>query len=177
MTTLRRDALRNRERILAAARALAVDGEPLQLNAVARAAEVGVGTVYRHFGTPEALAEGLVESRFVELTEAARAAAGDPDAAAALRRFLFAALEAYTADPLFADATVASSPSRAETVALRRELIEAFGALVDRAADRLRAGLDPTDLMILVCGLGYSARLRPERGRAYLEALLDGALR
>lgn len=177
MTTLRRDALRNRERILAAARALAADGEPLQLNAVARAAEVGVGTVYRHFGTPEALAEGLVEWRFVELTAAARAAADERDPAAALRSFLSTALAVYTADPLFADATVNSSPSRPETVALRGALIEAFGVLVDRAADRLRAGLDPTDLMILVCGLGYSTRLRPERGQAYLEALLDGVLR
>lgn len=177
MTTLRRDALRNRERILAAARALAADGEPLQLNAVARAAEVGVGTVYRHFGTPEALAEGLVEWRFVELTDAARAAAREPDAALALRRFLSAALDAYTADPLFADATVTSTPSRPETVTLRGELVDAFGALVDRAAERLRPGLDPADLMILVCGLGYSTRLRPERGRAYLEALLDGVLR
>ncbi|MDN4613010.1 TetR family transcriptional regulator [Leifsonia sp. F6_8S_P_1B] len=177
MTTLRRDALRNRDRILAAARDIAASGEPLQLNAVARSAEVGVGTVYRHFGTPEALAEGLVEWRFTELTDAARAAADEPDAALALRAFLSAALEAYAADPLFADATVASTPSRPETVALRRELIGALAALVDRVSDRLRAGLDPADLMILMCGLGYAARLRPERGPQYLEAMLDGVLR
>lgn len=176
-TTLRRDAARNRERILAAARTLAGTGEPLQLNAVARAAEVGVGTVYRHFGTPEALAEGLVEWRFTELTDAARAAADEPDPVVALRGFLSAALEAYAADPLFADATIASSPSRPETVALRRELIAALGVLVERVSGRLRAGLDPTDLMILMCGLGYAARLRPSRGRAYLEAMLDGVLR
>jgi len=177
MTTMRRDAARNRDRILDAARAAREAGEALQLNAVARRAEVGVGTVYRHFPTPEALAEGLVEHRFVELTVLARVRIADPHALAGLRRFLGVALSAYAEDPAFAAASVSASPAREETRVLRAELIEAFAALVHRAAAHLRPGLDAVDLMVLVCGLGYSVRLRPERATAYLDALLAGVLR
>jgi AcrR family transcriptional regulator len=176
MTALRRDAARNRELILDAARELDREGQPLQLNAVARLAGVGVGTVYRHFPSSPSLTEGLVEHRFVERIGAARAAAEDPDALRALRQFLAASLTIYVDDAAFAEAVIARAPARDETRALRAELIEAFGTLVARAADFLRPGLDPVDLMVLLCGLGYSARLRPERAGAYLDALMDGVL-
>lgn len=56
-TPLRKDAARNWDRIVDVARALVDQGTPLQLNDVARRAGLGVGTVYRHFATPEALLE------------------------------------------------------------------------------------------------------------------------
>lgn len=177
VTTPRRDAARNRARILDAARATLAAGEPLQLNAVAHRAEVGVGTVYRHFPTPEALREGLVEHRFTELIALAAAVGADDDPGAALRRFLADALGVYAADPEFAAVTTSASAERPETAELRAELQAAFGTLVDRAATRLRPGYDGTDLLVLVCGLGYSARLRPARASAYIDALLDGLLR
>lgn len=173
MSTLRRDAARNRERILTAARELSAEGEPLQLNVVARRAEVGIGTVYRHFGTPEALSEGLVEHRFRELIAGARVAAEQTDSVEAVRGFLASALEVFVADPTFAAASVNAAPVRDETRALRAELIDAFGTLVTRAAQHLKPGLDALDLMILVCGLGYSVRLRPEKSALYMEAFLD----
>jgi AcrR family transcriptional regulator len=173
MSTLRRDAAKNRERILNAARALVVAGEPLQLNAVARHAEVGIGTVYRHFGSPEALAEGLVDDRFVELIAIARSAEARTDAVPALREFLTQAVRAFAADPEFAAASVNTNLVRDETRALRAELIGVFAALVRRSEDHLRPGLDALDLMILACGLGYSIRLRPEKAPLYLQALLD----
>ena len=177
MPALRRDAARNRERILTAARALQEAGETPQLNAVARRAEVGVGTVYRHFPTPEALAEGLVADRFAALAEAAADAALDPDALQALRTFLAEALRAYADDPAFAAATVATAPVLDETRVLRADLHRAFADLVDRAAPLLRPGLDATDVLILVCGLAYSVRLRPAKAVDYLDALLSGVLR
>ncbi|MGT2426676.1 TetR/AcrR family transcriptional regulator [Amnibacterium kyonggiense] len=177
MTTMRRDAVRNRERILDAARIALDAGEALQLNAVARRAEVGVGTVYRHFPTPEALGEGLVEHRFVRLLEVASAAADDRQPLAALRRFLDQALRDYADDPLFATASVSPDPARTETARLRAELLDAFGVLVRRAATHLQSGLDAGDLMVLLCGLAYSVRLRPARAGAYLDALLAGVLR
>jgi AcrR family transcriptional regulator len=177
MARLRRDVARNRERIIAAARELSCDGQPLQLNAVAHRAEVGVGTVYRHFATPEALAEGIVEHRFAELADVARRASADPDALVALRRFLEQALQLYVDDPAFATAVAVSEPVLDETRALRTALMTEFGALVARAADHLRPELEAHDLMILLCGLGYSARLRPERATVYLDALMDGVMR
>jgi AcrR family transcriptional regulator len=176
MPTLRSDAARNRERILAAARELSAAGEPVQLNAVARRAQVGIGTVYRHFASPDALAEGLVEHRFVRLTALARAAIDDPDAVGALRAFLAESLTVFVEDPVFAAAAVNQNPVRGETRELRAELISQFAALVARCESRLRPGLDALDLMILTCGLGYSVRLRPEKVSVYLAAMLDEVL-
>jgi AcrR family transcriptional regulator len=177
MATLRRDAVRNRERILVAARELSAEGETLQLNTVAHRAEVGVGTVYRHFASPEALAETLVEHRFIELIDLARQLAEEREPAAALQRFLAEALRAYTDDPSFAAATVNPSSARVETTALRAELIAGVVKLVSRAASRLRDDLDGRDIMILLCGLGYSARLRPINAATYLDTLMVGILR
>ena len=177
MPTLRRDAARNRDLILAAARELSAEGESLQLNSVAHRAEVGVGTVYRHFATPEALGETLVEHRFSELIEAAARAANTLEPVEALRTFMTEALQANADDPAFAAASVNASPARPETAALRAELIDAFTPLVRGAASSLRPGLDGSDLLVLLCGVGYSARLRPEKSSQYLNALLTGVLR
>ena len=61
----RADARRNRERILEAARVVfAEQGAEAQMDDVARAAGVGVGTVYRHFPQKDALMGELVASKF-----------------------------------------------------------------------------------------------------------------
>src|SRR5881398_2795073 len=98
-------------------------GEPLQLNAVARHAEVGVGTVYRHFASPEALVEGLVAHRFEALIALAQDCAGAPDALEGLHRFLVVALAVYAEDPAFAAATVAGAPVLEDTRVARDELM------------------------------------------------------
>src|SRR3954465_13871075 len=72
---LRADARRNRERILVAARGpRARHGGHVQIDDVAREAGVGVGTVYRHFPTKDALIEALVAEKFRVTTENIRAA-------------------------------------------------------------------------------------------------------
>ena len=64
----RTDAERNRARVLEAARALfAEHGQDVQMTEVARVAEVGIGTLYRHFPTRQALIEAAAESRSAEL--------------------------------------------------------------------------------------------------------------
>src|SRR3954453_18750875 len=72
---LRADARRNRERVLAAARAVfAEHGREAQMDDVARSAGVGVGTVYRHFPTKEALVQALALDLFEGLVRGAREA-------------------------------------------------------------------------------------------------------
>ena len=69
----RADARRNREKVLAAARRrFATDGLDTQVDEIARAAGVGVGTVYRHFPTKEDLLAALADDRFEGLAQAAR---------------------------------------------------------------------------------------------------------
>jgi AcrR family transcriptional regulator len=176
MPILRSDAARNRDRILDAARTIGDDGREIQLNAVAHRAGVGIGTVYRHFASPQALAEGLAEPRFARMIDAATRAALEPNTFAALRNFLEQSLQIYVESPAFAAAVLAPNPVREETRVLRRELLDAFSKLVHSAANHFRPDLEPLDLMILICGLGYSARLRPDRSGRYLDALLNGIL-
>src|SRR5688500_19673412 len=76
----RADARRNREAIVEAARELmATDGTDAQMDDIARAAGVGVGTVYRHFPTKDDLIVALVGDRFARLAERAAEALSEDD--------------------------------------------------------------------------------------------------
>src|SRR5215218_6002755 len=76
----RADARRNRKRVLDAARMLLAEhGLDVHMDRIARAAGVGVGTVYRNFPTKEDLLQALVDERFAYFAEVARTALDDPD--------------------------------------------------------------------------------------------------
>jgi AcrR family transcriptional regulator len=77
---LRRDAARNRQRILTAAvEVINERGLEVSLDEVARRAGVGVGTVYRRFGTKEELVEAMFVDRIESIAALAEAAAEAPD--------------------------------------------------------------------------------------------------
>src|SRR3954467_2478584 len=85
----RADAVRNRERIVEAARALFAEcGAATQMDDVARRAQVGVGTVYRHFPTKQALLGELLAAKFRGHAEIARRWAVEPDGWVAFEGFL-----------------------------------------------------------------------------------------
>src|SRR3954464_5470810 len=85
---LRRDAERNRERILAAATdAFARGGLAVTMDEIARRAGVGVGTVYRRSPDKDLLIEALFEQRIDELVGLAEAARDNPDPFAGLAQF------------------------------------------------------------------------------------------
>ena len=86
---LRADARRNRERIVDAARELFAEcGAGTQMDDVARRAQVGVGTVYRHFPTKQALLGELLAAKFRGHAEIARRWSDEPDGWAAFEGFL-----------------------------------------------------------------------------------------
>src|SRR5947209_14469839 len=86
---LRADARRNREAVIAAAKQLFADrGLDAQMPDVAKAANVGVGTVYRHFPTKDHLIAALAADRFERLATKGREALEDPDAWTGLCDFL-----------------------------------------------------------------------------------------
>ena len=77
---LRRDAVRNRDRLLAAARELfAEEGFEVTLDDIARHAGVGVGTAYRRFANKDELLDALFAEQTVELAAAAATGLTDPD--------------------------------------------------------------------------------------------------
>lgn len=88
--TLRADAARNRKLLLATARRLfqQADGESVSLEAIARTAGVGIGTLYRHFPTREALVAALYRSELDELSTAADNLLAEGPADQALRGWI-----------------------------------------------------------------------------------------
>jgi AcrR family transcriptional regulator len=109
---LRADARRNRERILKAARAVFADqGMHSQIDDVAKRAKVGVGTVYRHFPTKEALLDALVRERFEEIAGDAREALQREDAWEGFCELIWRAAERNAADLAFCEAVAYADQS------------------------------------------------------------------
>src|SRR6266581_8711397 len=83
------DALRNRERVLEAAKAVfSAGGAEASLEAVARAAGVGIGTLYRHFPTREALFEAVYRREVQQLADLAEQLKQEPQPIEALRKWM-----------------------------------------------------------------------------------------
>ena len=178
---LRADARRNRARVLEAARtAFAERGLEAQMDEIARAAGVGVGTVYRHFETKEALLEAVAVEPLGELIARCREALEEEDPGGALERFLRWSVEKQVHDRCIGESglgTVASSPvlveARAELGRLAAELLARA-----QAAGAIRADLVTEDLPMLVFGIGSAQRLDPcmsvTTWQRHLEIVLDG---
>jgi AcrR family transcriptional regulator len=182
-TPLRKDAARNWERIVAVARGLVDEGTPLQLNDVARRAGVGVGTVYRHFPTAEALLETVAAPCLEALTAHGERALTDPDPWHALEGFLIHTVEAQVSDASLSPVTSAVTDTLPRTTELKRSLRSIGGTLLDRAheAGVVRPDLTAADLVPLMCGIAYAALAhsaaptdRVATAHRYLAALLGG---
>ena len=164
---LRADARRNRERILQSARAVfAESGADAQIDDVARHAGVGVGTVYRHFPTKQALLTELVRQTFRLFTGWAREAleaGGEPFALieGLLRRI--AETAAGDAGVQYALGSSTAQAARSEARAEQDELIAVIAELTGRArrAGTIRPGIEATDIAMLICGVVSAMSPRP----------------
>jgi AcrR family transcriptional regulator len=146
----RRDALRNRERVLdAAVELVRRDGEKVPMAQIAEHAGVGIGTVYRHFPTREDLLGALVHRSFGIALDNARAAAAHPGSALeGIRSFFLSTLrdrEQFVL-PLHGGPIVFTPTTRKRQADVR----VALRALLERgqAAGELRADLTPEDLIL-----------------------------
>jgi AcrR family transcriptional regulator len=174
---LRADARRNRERILVAARdACARHGANIQIDDVARDAGVGVGTVYRHFPTKDALIEALVAEKFRVTTENIRAALEIEDPWESFCAALRTSAEVMAADAGLRDALIRLSPSVHAASEARTELDALGSQLVERAqaAGVLRGDVTVHDIGALMGGLCMSMAQPELDWRRHLELLLDG---
>ena len=177
---LRADARRNREAVLAAARAVfAEQGREAQMDDVARRAKVGVGTVYRHFPTKEALIEALAADSFGRLVALAREALDAEDAWAAFVDVLWRGGEIMAGDRALTEVVMATPGAMAAGAGAAGDVTEVMGELIRRAQDAgaLRADLVTDDLGMLMCGLGSATRkahASPDAWRRHLGILIDG---
>jgi AcrR family transcriptional regulator len=178
---LRRDAERNRQRILVAARELfAHRGLEVTLDDIAHHADLGVGTVYRRFPSREHLVEALFEEEIDQMATCVDDAAGQADSWQALVDFLAFTTEAAATDRGLREIMVSSTYGRDRIARARERLVPVVSRLIARAqADgHLRADIEPTDMALVQVMIGavaeYSQQVRPDLWRRYLTILLDG---
>jgi AcrR family transcriptional regulator len=177
---LRADARRNREKIVTAAReTFCAKGLDAQMDDVARAAGVGVGTLYRHFPTKDALVAAMVADRMAVMADLAPAylEASDRDPWEAFVAFTHACAEQHLLDRTLTQVTSTQPASTFLRAAQETGLMENIGRLLQRAQDAgiARADLEPTDVGLMMCGL--SAVLQSfgeEGGRRHLGLMLAG---
>lgn len=175
---LRADARRNRERILEAARAVfAESGLDALIEDLARRAGVGVGTVYRHFPTKEALVDALVEDYFAQLDADARQALDVEDPWDAFAGYIWRAAELLSHNRALVQVT---ADGQMREGAERQGLHEGIGRLIERAqrAGVLRPDVRTDDVPMIMCSIGRVQMLggRPggEEWRRHLAIMLDG---
>jgi len=155
----RADAIRNRERVLEAAKVVFSEGgTEAGLEAVARQAGVGIGTLYRHFPTREALYEAVYRREVEQLAELAAALAATLPPLEGLRRW-FGSLIAFVATKkgmVAALALAAHKPPELMSYTSGR-LQDAIGTLLRPAAEagEVRDDVTPDDLLRAVIGLSY----------------------
>ncbi len=172
----RADARRNRERILNAAREVfAEQGMHSQIDDVAKRAKVGVGTVYRHFPTKEALGEALVRERFEEIAGYAREALTREDAWEGFCELIWRAAARNADDLALCEAVAFSDQSG---VVAEVGLAESTNLLMARAKAQgtMRLDATETDVPMMMCGASSVMRLSPtgDAWRRYLTLMLDG---
>ncbi|WP_307874159.1 helix-turn-helix domain-containing protein [Frankia sp. AgB1.8] len=178
---LRRDAERNRRRILeGAAAAFAEQGLDVTTDEIARRSGVGIGTFYRRFPTKELLIEALFEDRIGKLVELAEECLRDEDPWSGLVSFLDQATARQVADRGLKELVFSTAHGRARISADRDRIGPLFFALVERAqlAGQLRPDVAGTDLglvqLMLTAVADFTRDVAPESWRRFLAIMLDG---
>ncbi|GGO06447.1 TetR/AcrR family transcriptional regulator [Microbispora bryophytorum] len=177
---LRADARRNRERLLdVAVRAFSQDGPDVTLDAIAKEAGVGIGTLYRHFPTREALIEAAYRNELAKLCDAAAELADTLPPDVAMRAWMDRFVDYLATKRGMADALRAVIASGANPYAHSRDrLIGAIGTLLDAggAAGTLRREVAAEDVLTGVNGICLAAGEPAQREQAgrLLDLLMDG---
>jgi len=180
---LRADAERNRRRLLEVAQAVfAAEGLAVPIDEIARRAGLGVGTLYRHFPTKEALFAAIVIGRMQALVDEARERRNAADAGEAFFAILSRFVEEGAVKKDFLDALADTSADVARAVgALKEDVHAAFEVLLKRAqrAKAVRRDVGIREVMALAMGaLAASKRLSVDAdGRQRLLTILRDGLR
>ncbi|WP_205718632.1 TetR/AcrR family transcriptional regulator [Actinomadura sp. WMMA1423] len=182
---MRADARRNYERLITTARtAFTEHGTSASLDDIAKRAGVGSGTLYRHFPTRDALLHAVLRERIDGLLGHAEALLAEPDAEAALGRWLRVYLAGASSPRGTCTVIIeAMGPEWADTGlgAAASAIRSALGLLLERAqlAGAVHAGIDPGDLLRLANAIGVASERTPDPD-AYADrmlTLLFGGLR
>ncbi|WP_436519976.1 TetR/AcrR family transcriptional regulator [Actinoplanes sp. HUAS TT8] len=177
---LRADARRNRERLLeVAVKAFSEDGPDAPLESIAKTAGVGIGTLYRHFPTRDALVEAAYRNELDRLCAAVPGLIDDLAPERALRRWMDLFVDYMVTKRGMADALRAVIASGGNPYAHSRDmLLTAVGRLLDAGvrAGTIRDDVPAEDVLAGLSGitLTISDPARREQALRLLDLLLDG---
>jgi AcrR family transcriptional regulator len=161
---VRHDARQNRERILVAAeQVFGARGAAGSTEDVATLAQVGIGTVFRHFPTKDALVEATLLRHFADLTARACSLAEADDPGAALRELLTVMIATGAAKVRLVTLMGATGSVPATVVEAAQDLREAVGAVLRRAqgAGVARAAVGVDEVYVLLRGLAHASATMP----------------
>ncbi|MFI2647271.1 TetR/AcrR family transcriptional regulator [Micromonospora fulviviridis] len=177
---LRADALRNRQRLLdAAVRTFSQAGAEVTLDRIAKEAGVGIGTLYRHFPTREALIEAAYRNELAKLCDAVPELLSALPAEAAVRAWMDRFVDYLATKRGMADALRLAIASGANPYAHSRDrLLAALGDLLAAgvAAGTVRADVAAADVLAGLSGVSLVAGEPDQRAQAgrLLDLLMDG---
>jgi AcrR family transcriptional regulator len=177
----RADAVRNRAKVLAAAReTFAHEGLEAEVAAIAERAGVGVGTVYRHFPTKVALLTALTEDHFERLAEIVEEASAEGGGSwEVIERMVWATAERTASDTGMCE-VLSSRPKESADLPAAIRLRTLTDGLVDDALAEgtIRPDATSDDIPMIMCGFGRIAAASragaPMDWRRYLRLMLDG---
>jgi AcrR family transcriptional regulator len=179
-TAMRADARRNRQRLMDAALQVYAErgADDATLDEIARRAGVGIGTLYRHFPTRQALLEAVYRDQVEELCAVARELNDEPPDKA-LERWL-RALMAFATTKKNLSSSLMSGPNKSEVAtscsAMVREAATKLLAEAQRTG-QVRGDVDAIDLLRMSHALALAADLpysHPDQGERLMSVLLAG---
>jgi AcrR family transcriptional regulator len=151
--------VRNRERVLVAAKTVFSAGGPeASLEAVARTAGVGIGTLYRHFPTREALFEAVYRREVQQLADLAEHLMEEAEPVEALRQWMRANVRFVATKKGMSAALALAAYKNSDLFSYSFErLTRAVGGLLERAiaAGEIRDDVSPQDLLRALVGMCY----------------------
>jgi AcrR family transcriptional regulator len=177
---VRADAQRNYDRLLeVAVHAFAVDGEHVTLDRIAKTAGVGIGTLYRHFPTRDALVEAAYRHELADLCDAVPGLLQSLPPDEATRAWMDRFIDYMGTKRDMAEALRAVIASGGDPFAESRgRLVSAITALLDAGATAgtLRSDVDPNDVLVALHGVSLAAGQPNQREQAgrLLDLLVQG---
>ena len=177
---MRADAQRNRDRLLEiAVRAFSHEGPDVTLESIAADAGVGIGTLYRHFPTREALIEAAYRNQLARLCAGVPELLQTTPADVALRTWMDRFIDYLATKHGMAEALRRVIASGGNPFFESREsLLEAIAFMLKAgvAEGKLRGDIDPADVMFGISGISLVAGAPEQRDQAgrLLDLFLDG---
>jgi AcrR family transcriptional regulator len=174
---LRADAQRNRDKLIAVALEAFSGGGEVALETVAKRAGVGIGTLYRHFPTREALVEAVYRSELAKLCDSVPELLAELPPERAMRAWMDRFVEYMGTKQGMGDALKAVIASGGDPFAeSRRLLLDAVATLLDATGGALPERVRPMDVLGTLGGVGLAAAelADPEQAGRMLDLVMDG---